>query len=747
MVFEQAKWLQFNKDYETVFVRHHFSLSSKKKVVLRIIGLGFFKLWVNGKSVTKNLYNQLFTTYNRRDLSKGLFPTDADMKTRIYYNEYDITSYVNCGENLLAVSLGNGWYRNSDRYCEGDFSFSNSLRLVFEIEESGTICGASDEKTLCAKTHVIKSTLYNGEVQDFAKEIKGWNKKLFNDMGWEKPEIISPIESPLYKCECPSDKIVKTYSPKCVLRTPEYAIYDCGRNLTGYLKFTCAKRQESIKVEYAEEWDGKDILSVYRDLDDFYQSQVGEYKNVNVGQICEPQFLWYGFRFAKVYGKIKKPQICVVNTGLKRKTKFRCSNDILNWYHEASLFSIENNIHMGIQMDCPHRERYGYTGDGQVACDAVLFNFDAQTFYEKWIGDIADSQDARNGKVQNTAPYMGGSGGVGWGIAIVIIPWTLYKKYGDTTILTRYYSNMLAYLKYLQDFMKDGLILGDEDSRPKWLGDWSYPSKNKMLPVEFVSSYFFIKGNQIFKEVCKIVGVDYSSDMDSALTVCKERFIKEYFDESTGDFLQCDCAANAFALDIGFGDERTLTNLCLKYQESNCFDTGIFGTKLLLEILAKYGKHEIVYNLLASNQYPSFGWWKEQGATSLWEDWSGGFFTEETKVASSQNHMMFVAGQKYLFESVLGVKQENGTFIVSPNQISGVKYVYGKICEHVDDYVEVRLKRNGKNVLLFVKKGRRSKVNVSMKGLEKTLTKRCTKLCLRVDDVGGLYVTKKEAEE
>lgn len=710
MYFDKAKWLQFHKDIDSVCVRAKFNLKNHKRVILRIIGLGFYKFWINEKLGTEYLYNQLFSNYNQRDLSNVLYPMEDNMSNRIYYSEFDITQQAKNGENILAVMVGNGWYRKADRYCEGDFSYSDSLNLIFEVEADGEIVAVSDDNVAYKESHICSSTLYNGEVQDFSKSLGSWKKLLYSESGWDKAKIVERPYIPLYKNECGSDKITHRYCPKVIMSNSEYTILDCGKNLTGFLEFVASEKQDKILLEYAEGYENGDIVSIYKDLQDFGQQQVEEYLNVPKGQHCVTQFTWYGFRYVKVYGKIKNPRVCHVHTGFERRTSFTSSNEVLNWYYEASLRSLESNMHMGVPMDCPHREKYGYTGDGQVACESVMLNYDARTFYKKWIGDIADSQDKVSGYVQHTAPYMGGGGGVAWGIAIILMPWLYYQEYGEVEELRLYEPNMFKYLKFLQKNAKNGLVQRPEKWKGLWLGDWSYPSQNEMLPIEFVSTYYFIKGLMIYKKVCNILECEYCSGFETSLNESKKAFVDSYYDEKSGDFLSGRAGANAFALDLGLGDARTFENLCKKYEKAGCFDTGIYGTKILLDVLNRNKKNELIYQLLSSTKYPSFGWWKEQGATSLWEDWSGNFFSCDEKVKSSQNHAMYAASQKYLFESLLGITYKNGKFVVSPKPIKSLAEIAGKVQIDRNDYVYVKIKNSPQKTSVEIRVGKNSKV-------------------------------------
>ena len=94
----------------------------------------------------------------------------------------------------------------------------------------------------------------------------------------------------------------------------------------------------------------------------------------------------------------------VIHSDVKVDSTFSCSDETLNWLREAYLRTQLDNMHCGIPSDCPHVERRGYTGDGQLTCNAAMIQLDGEKFYRKWIQDIADCQDSITGHVQYTAP-------------------------------------------------------------------------------------------------------------------------------------------------------------------------------------------------------------------------------------------------------------------------------------------------------------------------------------------------------
>ena len=205
-----------------------------------------------------------------------------------------------------------------------------------------------------------------------------------------------------------------------------------------------------------------------------------------------PYFTWQAFRYFEVWGDVDVVDCRVVHTDVAVTSRFESSSEVLNWLNDAYIRTQLCNMHMGIPSDCPHAERKGYTGDGQLTCEAAMVMLDSRKFYEKWIADVADCQDRITGHVQYTAPYNNAGGGPGgWGCAIVVVPYMYYKQYGDKEMLRNLYDPMLKYLGYLKDHSENNLVVSDRKNG--WcLGDWCTAEKTT-IPEPFVNTYFFVK--------------------------------------------------------------------------------------------------------------------------------------------------------------------------------------------------------------------------------------------------------------
>ncbi|MFR3483685.1 MAG: hypothetical protein ACLTXL_09490 [Clostridia bacterium] len=238
-------------------------------------------------------------------------------------------------------------------------------------------------------------------------------------------------------------------------------------------------------------------------------------------------------------------------------------------------------------------------GDGQLTCEAAMLLLDGQAFYRKWIRDISDCQDRHSGHVQYTPYFHAGGGPGGWGCAIVEVPYVYYRQYGDTQVLEELYPQMLRYFDYLDAHSEEDLVVSDQPGL--WcLGDWCTPEPIQ-IPEPLVNTYYYVKSLHRVMEIATIL--DRPDDIvDLALRAQQKSIalVKQYYDPETGDFAGNVQGANAFMVDLGLGDERTLHNMVSRYESSGMYDTGIFGTDVVTRVLFERGYGQLAYDLLTS---------------------------------------------------------------------------------------------------------------------------------------------------
>ena len=133
MNITKGKWIREKSECESPIFKKKFFTEDIKSGFIEICGLGWFELYINGKKVTEALFTPAVSVYEQLNGRRLLYPLeDVFVSPRIYCCRYDITKLLKDGENLISVWLGNGWYNQTKRDCEGDFSYGKP-KLLFSL--------------------------------------------------------------------------------------------------------------------------------------------------------------------------------------------------------------------------------------------------------------------------------------------------------------------------------------------------------------------------------------------------------------------------------------------------------------------------------------------------------------------------------------------------------------------------------------------------------------------------------------
>ena len=191
-----------------------------------------------------------------------------------------------------------------------------------------------------------------------------------------------------------------------------------------------------------------------------------------------------------------------------------------------------------------------------------------------------------------------------------------------------------------------------------------------------MNNYFYIKSMREVLAICEVLGVhEHDALLESRIAARAKAIVDNYFDPETGDFAGNIQGANAFAVDIGLGDERTFERMVRRYEATGCYDTGIFGTDIVTRVLFERGRAQTAFELLASEKDVSFARMRDKGATTLWEYWPLGG-------ERSHSHPMFGAVTRYLFQYLLGIDQDGAGWehiAIRPQPVAGLGYVAGSV--------------------------------------------------------------------
>ena len=639
-VFRDAEWLSFGSENEAVIARGDFVLDKKAKTELLVTGLGYCEIYVNGKNISDRVLAPAWTNYCERDLTSMNLPVFDKLTPRILYEKLDITKFVKKGENTVVFHIGGGWFCQHESRNEGNVPYGN-IKLCFLMRQGEKTVFKSGKGIKYKKSFVTRSNIYFGEKQDL--RLGGFDfTKLDSDISAWKNAACTPAPRALLSLQdCLPDKVIRKIKPKCIFRKGDYAIYDLGENIAGIpvFKFSDeARRDEEAVVRFAENLKADGSLDFHSAGGENRMQREAYIFDGTPDVLLHQHFTWHASRYFDVLGRLEVVEFRVIHTDLKQKIEFKSSNEVIQWIFDSYIRTQQSNTHGCIPSDCPHRERLGYTGDGQLACRAVMTCFDAEKMYLKWMRDVADSQDIYGGHVEHTAPYYGGGGGPGgWGGAIVFVPYNFYKFYGRKEILEKYYPNMLLYLDYMERHSENGLVTSSE--RAGWcLGDWCSPENRNLIPEPFVNTYFYLKALSQVIEIAGLLGKD-SKELATRYKRIKKCFTDKYFDKASGTFCSSLEAADAYGFDLGFGNKKTLEAIVKKYEALGEFDTGIFGTDILIRTLCENGHKDLAFKLLSSKKENTFFNMMNHGATTLWENWNG---------CDSHSHPMFGAVVEYI---------------------------------------------------------------------------------------------------
>ena len=642
-IFGGAQWIGVKDECDAAFFRKTFIINKAEPATITICGLGYFELYINGNRVSEDYFVPANSDYHERPDMTLIYPLNDKRTHRIYAMQYDVSRYIEEGKNIIGIAIGGGFYHQTIRKAEGNMSFSD-IKLCFNLK-IGDEEILSDESIEYNTGIFKKSNLFVGEELDYTGFDRKWNTLSAKSDGWQKAVCLAADESEYFIQDCPTDKIIETLDVELVKDFGDYSVYKTSKNISGYPVVRCDKAGEKVVIECAEEiFEDGNINNLSVGWGE--QRQIETYITDGAAEEYHPYFCWFGFRYFSLTNNARPVCVRVIHADIAVTSDFNCSDETLNWYHRTYINTQLCNMHGGVPSDCPHRERLGYTGDGQLTCGAVMTQMDAESFYRKWIYDIIDCQDRFTGHVQHTAPFAGGGGGpAGWGGAIIIVPYEFYRHYGDKEFLKSVFPRMELFVKYMESRCEGGLVVREE--KDGWcLGDWCTPAKVE-IPEPFVNTTMYISQLRMMIFCAKAIGFD-TAEYEKLIEIHSKAVYEKYYDCETGSFLDGLQGADSFALSCGIADEKSIGILAEKYDRLNEFDTGIFGTDILLNTLSENGKGETAVKLLANKNDVSFETMRKAGATTLWENWNG---------EASHSHPMFGAGTKYLFERILGIMQ------------------------------------------------------------------------------------------
>ena len=699
-----AKWISGDyavnprKRYPVDCFEKDFNTENIKKARIYVSACGLYEIKLNGARVGDFV----------------LAPGHTDYRKRVQCQTYDVTKLLKNGDNTLEAELADGWYRGSCGAWGLKNQYGTKTKLILQleiekndgtrqiIESDGTWSWSNDGALRLADNQ-------DGEVFD-ARLSPSYSGKA------------RVTKHKVYPT--PSNNVAitehETFKPSVITTPSGKKVLDFGQNIAGYISFAFwAKCGQKLKLRFGETFD-KDGEFTQKNIQCATKKrqtplQKIEFTAKEGRNEYKTKFAIFGFQYVLVEGDIEwNPDDFVaiaVYSDMEETLTFNSSHPLINQFVENTRWSAKNN-HADVPTDCPTRERHGWTGDAQIFCDTASYFFDYAAFSRKYLKDMCDGQ-RRNGVFRQITPvggidfYMNSmDGSAGWSDAGVLIPYRIYKKYGDKRILEDYYSAMRKYAKfkiktigrhYLTG-LPTGLSLKDSKTISNYgqsYGEWAEPMDvNAFAISDFINPHpeettaYIVYMLETMAEIAEALGKyedrklylkhanivrggyqklietkKYSYDTDRQAKLVRPLYLN-LLTEKQAEF------AKARLI-------KALDNYGWR------LGTGFLSTSFILYVLGDMDI-EYAYRLLENEKMPGWLFMPKMGANTIWESWEG---TEAQGGVASLNHYSKGAVCEWLFSEMCGIKvAENNTYVVAPKVGGSITHasceyngIYGKV--------------------------------------------------------------------
>ena len=631
-------------------------------------GVGLYALWLNGERVGDEY------------LAPGINAYDSWLQ----YQTYDVTHMLRPGENALGCRLGNGYYMGRVNWPEIRARFGDRwniygdrqaliAELRIEYADGTRAVFATDESWRAVESPYLRAEIYDGEVYDARREIDGWCTPACDASGWDRAQPVDIDMKLLTARKSLPVRLHERLKPISVLKTPAgETVLDFGQNLAGLLRFeTDAPEGTELWFQFGEALDREG--NFYRDN---MRTALAELRYICDGRhrVYRPQFTFFGFRYVKVTGWPGEVDPAAFTSealysDMPETGYFECSDPRVNKLFENSLWSQKSNF-VDNPTDCPQRdERLGWTGDAQVFCTTAAMHMNTDAFFRKYLYDLAIEQ-AKDEYVPVVVPNILRQTGIwqmpitGWGDAATVIPWVLYKHYGDRAVLEAQYPSMKAWVDYMRRCDPEDSGLYTRFSLGDWLAQDTKDPDNwfGLTPSDLISTAYYALSARIVAKTARLLGLEADArsygELEQKVT---EAFRREYVTPG-GRVVSETQTAQAIALyfDLLTDEQKGVAAAHLAERlriDHNRLTTGFLGTPCLCPALSENGLNEYAYALLLQTECPSWLYEVEMGATTTWERWNSvrpdGSFGPVGM--NSLNHYAFGAVCEWLYRYVAGI--------------------------------------------------------------------------------------------
>ncbi len=660
----------------------------------------FYKSFHIGKKVkrafayvtSRGVYEMSFNGRAAGDLRMA--PGWTSYNKRLQFQTYDITGLLD-EDNTVEILVGNGWYKGILGFALKANTYGDRVAAFCEIhviyEDGSTEKIVTDTSWGVKESCILSSEIYMGESVDTTKS--DFSEGNVSVCDFDKKILVSQENEPV--------RVTRRIKPVKIFTDPKgNKLVDFGQNLTGVVELSIkGKKGQKVTIRHAETLDKDGV---------FYPEtlrkavSVDEFVLDGSNQVLSPKFTFHGFRYAKIEGieELKEDMFTalVIHSDMEVIGDFKCSNKKVNQLYSNVTWSFRDNF-LDVPTDCPQRdERLGWMGDAQVFCQTASQIRNTARFYSKWMKDVAADSSLEKGVPHVVPDILGSYSSSAWSDAAVIVPWTVYQIYGDKKILSDSWQCMHEWVDYIKNHCADN---GLWQSGFQY-GDWLALDKEEMADRTgatdkyLIANAYYIYVTDIVRKTAKVLGyLDAEKTYADLYEKTLEAFRNEYYTPSGRIVSETQTGAVIslfFDLAREKDKKRILDNLVDNIAgHKNHLVTGFVGTPYLCHVLSENGAHDLASVLFMREDYPSWLYAVNMGATTIWERWNSitpeGDF--DVSGMNSLNHYAYGSIADWMFRKINGIEQlEPGfkRFRVRPMFVKGIlesersfESVYGKI--------------------------------------------------------------------
>lgn len=641
------------------YLRRGFAVpGAVAKARLSVTARGLYRAFVNGERVGAD----------------ELTPGWTDYRDRVLYQTYDVTSHVHEGGNALGIVLADGWwsgYVGFDRRRQGNHYGTQPMAwcvLVVDHADGGQTVVRSDGDWLEARGTIFYTDLLMGEYVDARNDLGAWTSPAYDDRAWRRVAVLDDDLSTIAAQPDEPVRVVRSVTARTASSDPDgRTIYDFGQNLVGRVRIDLGELPAGAKVILRH----GEMLSDGRLYTANLRSATATDTFVAAGGpvVFEPMFTIHGFRYLELTtpGRAPAPadvQAMVLHNDVGWAGSLRTSSADVNQLVSNIEWGLRGN-YVAVPTDCPQRdERLAWLADAQVFLPTATYLADVQSFFARWLRDVRYAQHPE-GSFTDVAPVVTlffGDGAPAWADGGVVMPWHLYRSYGDRRVLEASFESMARYVDFVEANNPDLLWVHRVGSQ---YGDWLQVNAHTPRPV--LATAYFAHSAELLANAAGVVAPERAGRYAELADRVKAAFVAAFVGPDgriEGDSQTCYLLALAFDL-VPKELRPALAGHLVRTIEAagRLLTTGFVGVSLLCPVLSEIGRDDLAFALLETDGYPSWLYSVRHGATTIWERWDG--WTEHAGFQSANmnsfNHYSLGSVGEWLYRYVAGIDQAPGS--------------------------------------------------------------------------------------